>query len=172
MSLEEGRTVRTGDEPTHARSPLRLRLGLAAFGLLCAVAGVVLSAGFGSALAVAVFVVIGLVALVDLMVVVVRIRQGPHWQPGRAVPPYRPVSTRGGRRQEARDHRAVPMQTRRHRYLLLMSLCVLLLVLSWAWVRSYSTTAAAMMTVVAMVIPALAAVVANAGSPITRSRRR
>jgi hypothetical protein len=31
-----------------------------------------------------------LLVTVDLIVVVRHIRQGPHWQPGRDIPPYRP----------------------------------------------------------------------------------
>jgi len=31
------------------------------------------------------------VAAIDVVVVIRRIRQGPHFQPGRDVPPYRPV---------------------------------------------------------------------------------
>jgi Family of unknown function (DUF6343) len=82
---------RTGDEPRSARSPLRLRLGLAVFGLAWAVVGTVGFAGAeqpGWAIACG---VIALVSVVNLTVITHRIRQGPHWQPGRGVPPYRPL---------------------------------------------------------------------------------
>jgi Protein of unknown function (DUF3099) len=48
-------------------------------------------------------------------------------------------------------------------YLILMGTCVLLFVLSWTVVRRYSAPAAVAMTIVALAIPPLAAIVANAG---------
>ncbi|MGW1071791.1 DUF6343 family protein [Streptomyces sp. NPDC002537] len=83
--------MRTGNEPMTARSPLRLRCGLAAWGLAWAIGGTVLFvlAGHpGWAIACGVLVVM---TAVDLAVVIRRIRQGPHFQPGRDVPPYEPV---------------------------------------------------------------------------------
>jgi hypothetical protein len=167
--------MRTGDEPTHARSALRLRLALTVFGLVCAVIGAVVVASLGGAVAATVFVVLGLVALVDLGVVVARIRQGPHYQPTPAVPPYHPAdSTPTGERgvRAAATRSPVPMQRRKRRYLLLMGLCLTLVALAWGWIRFYSTTAAIVMTAVAMAIPPLAVVIANAGSPINRPRSR
>ncbi|MFH8371294.1 DUF6343 family protein [Streptomyces sp. NPDC018031] len=78
----------------HARSALRARCALAAFGLVTAAAGAVLFAlvdRTGWAVACG---VVALTAAVDLAVVIRHIRQGPHYQPGRDVPPYHPV---GGR---------------------------------------------------------------------------
>jgi hypothetical protein len=83
--------MRTGDEPRTARSALRARLGLTIFGLVWAVAGTVafaLTGREGWAIACG---VIALVAVVNLSVIVHHIRQGAHWQPGRRIPPYRPV---------------------------------------------------------------------------------
>ncbi|MEV6006532.1 DUF6343 family protein [Streptomyces sp. NPDC051976] len=82
---------RTGYEPVQARSPLRMRLGLALCGLVWAGAGAVGFAlehqpGWAAALA-----AIALLAAVDIVIVVRHIRQGPHYQPGRGIPPYRPV---------------------------------------------------------------------------------
>ncbi|MBH5334320.1 hypothetical protein IHE55_05675 [Streptomyces pactum] len=88
--------VRTGDEPVHARSALRARRALAAFGLVCAIAGVVLfliADRTGWAVACG---VVAVVALIDLLVVIRHIRQGPHFQPGPDVPPYRPGDEPGG----------------------------------------------------------------------------
>jgi hypothetical protein len=74
---------RAGDEPATARSPLRLRLVLAAFGMLfCAAAagGLLWVAAAATAhrllwlVAAAVFAAAGLVAAVDLMVIVNRLR--------------------------------------------------------------------------------------------------
>jgi predicted Co/Zn/Cd cation transporter (cation efflux family) len=79
--------MRSGNEPMTARSPLRLRLALAIFGLLASVAAAI---GFGLTgqvgLAV-LFAVIAVIACLNIIAVVVRIRQGPRFQPGRDVPP-------------------------------------------------------------------------------------
>ncbi|MFT2014711.1 DUF6343 family protein [Streptomyces sp. 796.1] len=84
--------LRTGDEPVHARSPLRLRLGLALWGLAWSLAGTVGFAVVGRVgWAVACAVVVAVTAL-DLGFVVRHLRQGAHYQPGRDVPPYEPVS--------------------------------------------------------------------------------
>jgi hypothetical protein len=82
------RFVRTGDEPVTARSPLRLRLGLALFGLVWTVFGTVaflLAHRPWWALACG---ILWLVTTVDLFMILRHIRQGPHYQPGRDVPPY------------------------------------------------------------------------------------
>jgi hypothetical protein len=49
------------------------------------------------------------------------------------------------------------------RYLWMMGLCLLLIVLAWNVVRLWSTTAAVVMSVVAMLIPPAAAILANSG---------
>ncbi|MGR8011180.1 DUF6343 family protein [Streptomyces hypolithicus] len=82
--------MRTGSEPSTARSPLRLRLGLSIWGLLWAVGG---AAAFGAAGRTGWAVACGCLAVVvavDLIMVVRHIRQGPHFQPGRDIPPYEP----------------------------------------------------------------------------------
>lgn len=82
--------MRTGNEPVTARSPLRLRFWLSLWGLLWAGAGAVAFAfaarpGWAGACA-----AVAALAAVDLVVVIRHIRQGPHYQPGRDVPPYEP----------------------------------------------------------------------------------
>ncbi|MCX3064230.1 DUF6343 family protein [Streptomyces beihaiensis] len=80
--------VRTGDEPITARSPLRLRLGLALFGLVWTVFGTVaflLAHRIGWAIACG---VLWLITTVDVFMITRHIRQGAHYQPGRDVPPY------------------------------------------------------------------------------------
>lgn len=52
-------------------------------------------------------------------------------------------------------------RVRRRWYLTLMGICLVLIVLAWNVVRHWSTTAAVVMSVVAAVIPPIAAVVAN-----------
>lgn len=64
-----------------------------------------------------------------------------------------------------------PLRRRRRRYLVLMGTCVTLFVSSWAFVRFYSVTAAVIMSVVAMVIPPAAAIVANWGNTDEPPRR-
>jgi hypothetical protein len=83
--------MRTGSEPTEARSPLRLRLGLTLFGLIWAVGGAVGFAESGQDGWAGAFAAIGLLAVANLLVIVHRMHQGPHYQPGRDIPPYWPV---------------------------------------------------------------------------------
>jgi Family of unknown function (DUF6343)/Protein of unknown function (DUF3099) len=160
--------VRGGGEPIQARSALRLRVALAMFGLVCAVIGAVALRLIGQIGWMIAFIVLGVIAAVDLVVVAARIRQGPHYQPDAAVPPYRPVDPP----PEPRRHRPpAALETRKRRYLLLMGLCLTLFVLAWAWVRHYSPAAAVVMTIIATGIPPLAVIVANANSPINRRGR-
>jgi NhaP-type Na+/H+ or K+/H+ antiporter len=59
--------------------------------------------------------------------------------------------------------------SRRNRsYFLLMGTSVTLVILAWWLVRLYSVTAAIVMSVVAMVIPPIAVIVANAGDEASR----
>jgi uncharacterized membrane protein YgcG len=157
---------RTGDEPSHARSPLRMRLALACVGLANGLIGIGI---FGFWLRTLPFLVffaaLALLALGNIVVVLVRIRQGAHYQPGRDVPPYRPVDPMP--RGSAGPRRISPRR-RYVRYFLIMGTCVLLVVLAWFWVRYYSVLAAGVMSVIAALLPPIAAVVTNADSPILR----
>ncbi len=56
---------------------------------------------------------------------------------------------------------------RRRAYLVMMGGCVLLIVLAWTLIWRYSLTAAVVMSAVALTVPPLAAIVANAG-PVNR----
>jgi NhaP-type Na+/H+ or K+/H+ antiporter len=58
--------------------------------------------------------------------------------------------------------------TRNRAYFLLMGLCLTLVIVSWTIVRLYSVTAAIVISVVAMVIPPVAVIVANAGDESSR----
>ncbi|MFG3488119.1 MULTISPECIES: DUF6343 family protein [unclassified Streptomyces] len=82
--------MRSGNEPATARSPLRMRFWLGLWGLLWAAFGATAFALLGRPGWAAACGVLFLVVLVDLAMVVRHIRQGPHWQPGRDVPPYEP----------------------------------------------------------------------------------
>ncbi|QKW08178.1 DUF3099 domain-containing protein [Streptomyces sp. NA04227] len=57
---------------------------------------------------------------------------------------------------------------RRHVYFTMMGICLTLFVLAWALVSRWSTTAAVAMCAVAMVIPPVAAIVANRKGPEDR----
>ena len=59
------------------------------------------------------------------------------------------------------------LAARRRAYLALMGGCVLLIVLAWTLIWRFSVTAAVVMSAVALVIPPVAAIVANAG-PVNR----
>ncbi|MFE6198574.1 DUF6343 family protein [Streptomyces sp. NPDC057838] len=83
--------MRTGSEPRTARSALRARFWLAVWGLVWAIIGTVaftLAGRPGWAVACGVLL---LIVAVDLAVVLRHIRQGPHYQPGPGIPPYRPL---------------------------------------------------------------------------------
>ncbi|HET8558935.1 MAG TPA: DUF3099 domain-containing protein [Marmoricola sp.] len=54
---------------------------------------------------------------------------------------------------------------RRKAYFWLMGTCVVLILLAWNLVRLWSTTAAVAMSVVAALIPPVAAIVGNWGEP-------
>ncbi|QHC21724.1 DUF6343 family protein [Streptomyces sp. GS7] len=82
--------MRTGNEPLHARSPLRMRCGLALWGLLWAIAGTVAFVMVGRPQWAAACAALALVAVTDLAMVIRHIHQGPHYQPGRDIPPYEP----------------------------------------------------------------------------------
>ncbi len=60
------------------------------------------------------------------------------------------------------------MSRRNRSYFLLMGTSVTLVILAWWLVRLYSVTAAIIMSVVAMVIPPIAVIVANAGDEASR----
>src|SRR5689334_7911957 len=85
--------MRSGDEPRHARSALGLRLGLAAFGLVTALVAAAVVHSVAPTEIVVLFLVVALIAAVDLVVVSRHIRHGAHFQPGPEVPPYRPVES-------------------------------------------------------------------------------
>jgi drug/metabolite transporter (DMT)-like permease len=150
--------MRSGNEPNNARSPLGLRLVFAGFGLLAGLIGLValLVAGEpGWALA---FGALAVVAALDVVVIVIRIRQGPHFQPGPSVPPYAPADP------EPRPPReGLSRPTRMRLYFALMGSCLLLFVLDGLWIRQLSTTAAVVVGLFAACLPPVAAIVANTG---------
>jgi hypothetical protein len=132
---------------------------MALFGAVSALGGVIFFATQGATGWVATCAVFGVLALADAAVVVSHIRAGPHYQPGRDVPPYRPVEEP----PEPRVYRGpLSMRTRETVYLAMMGACLVLVVLAWTVVRLFSTTAALVMSVIAAFIPPFAVMVANA----------
>ena len=87
--MDEFHTGRSGDEPMHARSPLKLRLVLAGIGLAFAIAGIILFSIVDQPALLGVFAAFALVAIVDGAIVLRHIRAGERYQPGPQVPPYR-----------------------------------------------------------------------------------
>ncbi|MEV7111985.1 DUF6343 family protein [Streptomyces anulatus] len=82
--------MRTGSEPATARSPLRMRLWLSLWGMLWTLFGLVAFSLTGRPGWAAACAVVLLLAILDLCVITYRMRQGPHYQPGRDIPPYEP----------------------------------------------------------------------------------
>jgi Protein of unknown function (DUF3099) len=64
-----------------------------------------------------------------------------------------------------------PSRADRRLYFGLMAVCIGLFVLSWAVLDRYSTVAAVVVSVVALVIPPFAAIIANVASASDRRRR-
>jgi Protein of unknown function (DUF3099) len=62
-----------------------------------------------------------------------------------------------------RPGRPLRLTTRKRAYFAMMGTCLVLIVLAWTLIWRFSVTAAVVMSAVALVIPPLAAVVANAG---------
>jgi hypothetical protein len=76
-----------------------------------------------------------------------------------------------GPNQDGPDQYAKPPSRRDKRvYLVLMSVCIGLFVLSWAVLDRYSVTAAIVVSAVALVIPPFAVIIANAGGAADRRR--
>ena len=87
-------SMRTGSEPTTARSPLRTRFWLSVWGLVWAVFGTVAFALAGRTGWAVACGVLALIVAVDMTFFVRHIRQGPHYQPGPDIPPYNPPEDR------------------------------------------------------------------------------
>ncbi|WP_190124712.1 DUF6343 family protein [Streptomyces inusitatus] len=96
--------MRTGSEPVTARSALRMRFWLSVWGLIWSTAGTVGFALAGYPGWAAVCGAVLLIVIVDLVIVIRHIRQGPHYQPGRDIPPYEPVHEGRPRRRTPPRH--------------------------------------------------------------------
>jgi len=63
----------------------------------------------------------------------------------------------------SRKPHPLSLATRKHVYFTLMGACLLLIVLAWTLIWHYSVIAAVAMSAVALVIPPVAVIIANAG---------
>jgi Protein of unknown function (DUF3099) len=77
------------------------------------------------------------------------------------------VFTPNGDRPPRRSEGPSGLARRRRVYLIMMGVCLVLIVLAWTLIWRYSITAAVVMSAVALVVPPVAAIVANAG-PVNR----
>ena len=73
------------------------------------------------------------------------------------------MSTPNGGGPQRRQGKPLSRGTRERAYLVMMGACVLLIVLAWTLIWRYSITAAVVMSAVALVVPPVAAIVANSG---------
>lgn len=87
-------TMRTGSEPVTARSPLRMRFWLSIWGVIVTVAGTVAFALAGRPGWAAACAALWLITIIDMALILKHLREGPHYQPGRDVPPYPPPGDR------------------------------------------------------------------------------
>ena len=77
----------------------------------------------------------------------------------------------GAPTQDGQNHDGMPPSRRDKRvYLVLMTVCIGLFVLSWAVLDRYSVTAAIVVSAVALVIPPFAVIIANVGGAADRRR--
>ncbi|WP_443333121.1 DUF6343 family protein [Streptomyces sp. CB02058] len=87
---EEAMVMRTGNEPSTARSPLRIRLSLSVWGMIWAAFGLTAFVAAGRPGWATACGVLLAITVTDFCLVLRHIRQGPRYQPGRNIPPYEP----------------------------------------------------------------------------------
>ena len=73
------------------------------------------------------------------------------------------MSTSNGDGPQRRQGKPLGLGTRERVYLAMMGVCVLLIALAWTLIWRYSVVAAIAMSAVALVIPPVAAIIANSG---------
>lgn len=162
-SMSGFHTGRSGDEPLHARSPLRLRLGLAGVGLVCAIAGMVVFAMVNVPTMVGIFAALAVVALVDAAVVVRHLNSGARYQPGPEVPPYEPSHADEPPPGPPPD---VPVSRRHARFIWAALIALALVINAWAWIWRLSPTWAVVVSAVAAVLLLVGVVASNTGSAV------
>ncbi|MGW0783034.1 DUF6343 family protein [Streptomyces sp. NPDC002913] len=103
--------MRTGSEPSTARSPLRMRLSLSVWGMIWAAFGLTAFVAAGRPGWATACGVLLAITVTDFCFVLHHIRQGPRYQPGRNIPPYEPDRNEPGRGAPRRN--APPHEPRR-----------------------------------------------------------
>jgi fatty acid desaturase len=156
-------TGRSGDEPLHARSPLRLRLGLAGVGLACAIAGIVVFVLVHVPSMVGIFAALAVIALVDAAVVMRHLNSGARYQPGPEVPPYEPSHADAPPPGPPPD---VPVARRHARFVWAALVALVLVINAWAWVWRLSPPWAVVVSAVAAVLLLAGVVASNTGSAV------
>jgi hypothetical protein len=73
------------------------------------------------------------------------------------------VSMPDGDEPQRRQGKPLSLRKRQRTYLAMMGVCVLLIVLAWTLIWRFSVLAAVVMSAVALVVPPVAAIVANSG---------
>jgi hypothetical protein len=160
---DEFQTRRSGDEPMHARSPLGLRLWIAGFGLVAAVAGIIVFALEDVPALVAVFAAFAALTVVDAAIVVRHIRAGDDYQPAPAQPPYRLPDV---------DHAPPPplhppTVHRRHTlFIWTAAASLVLLINAWAWIEHFSVAWATILSIIAGLLLLFGVLTANTGSAL------
>lgn len=163
--MNDFHTGRSGDEPLHARSPLGLRLGLAGFGLACAIAGIVVFTLADVPALVGVFAALAVVAVVDSAVIVRHLHSGAAFQPVPGTPPYRPPDEDAAPPPPP----SVPPARRRHALFIWAAVAALVLVVNaWTWVQALSTGWATILSIVAGLLLLFGVVSSNTGSTALR----
>jgi hypothetical protein len=96
---------------------------------------------------------------------------GRAWQGAkRTIAPGKERQTPGHEQEPEGTAGPPPRRGDRRLYFALMTVCIGLFVLSWAVLDRYSTTAAVVVSIVALVIPPFAVIIANATSATDRRR--
>jgi hypothetical protein len=80
------------------------------------------------------------------------------------------VTGNGGSGPDGDEPVQPPTRGDKRRYFVLMGVCIGLFVISWAVLARYSVVAAVVVSAVALVIPPLAAIIANVASATQRRR--
>lgn len=97
-------------------------------------------------------------------------RRGRAWPGQGIISPGKERQTQGNGQNPDRSAGQPPSRFDRRLYFALMTVCIGLFVLSWAVLDRYSTTAAVVVSIVALAIPPFAVIIANAASAADRRR--
>ena len=151
-----------GHEARQARSPLRLRLALVIFGLLMGLASIVVTARAGIVPGEIVAVLFTVGVVIDLAVVVHRLRHDGGAARTEPLPP--PAALQVGPSRPKITARATTERGRMRHSLAVVVLFLVLLAVDWLALGGVSKTGAVMVTLALLVLPLGAMVVASGGA--------